>query len=163
MNNKETRVSTPQIPIDTIWETLEGSDIEFESESEAQTQPLNKIVVDDFSVFEIAGMEFIKFPSANGRTPILARDVLFDSVFGNNNNLAESDTTETGILRRMSSEILPLIENAIGSDNVLVFDTDLTSLDGLKDYGTLYSKISLPNVDFLLLFLMILKVQLYSS
>lgn len=128
--------------IEEVWEVLENNKPEIETE----TCP-PRFCVDDFRVFEIAGIEFIKFPSFNGTTPILSKNVLCSSVFGNTNNL--SDTAESGILSKLTTDILPLIEADIGSENVLEFETDLVSLDGLTDYGTLYSKISLPTVDFL--------------
>lgn len=128
--------------IEEVWEMLENNKPEIETEN---CPP--RFCVDDFCVFEIAGIEFIKFPSFNGTTPILSKNVLCSSVFGNTNNL--SDTAESGILSKLTTDILPLIEADIGSENVLEFETDLVSLDGMTDYGTLYSKISLPTVDFL--------------
>ena len=37
---------------------------------------------------------------------------------------------------------------AVGDDNLCSFKTDLTTLDGLKTYGEIESKISLPTMDF---------------
>lgn len=128
--------------IEEVWEVLENNKPEIETEI---CPP--RFCVDDFRVFEIAGIEFIKFPSFNGATPILSKNVLCSSVFGNTNNL--SDAAEPGILSKLTADILPLIEADIGSENVLEFETDLVSLDGLTGYGTLYSKISLPTVDFI--------------
>lgn len=91
----------------------------------------------------IAGMEFIKFPSANGKTPVVMRDVAFSSRFGSNNDLRCSD-----VLKRMQENILPKIIAAVGEENVLTFQTDLTTLDGLKPYGVMKSKISLPTMNF---------------
>ena len=48
----------------------------------------------------------------------------------------------------MKEEILPKIENIIGAENVLEFDTDLLSLDGSAKHGVMKSKISLPTFDF---------------
>ena len=99
--------------------------------------------VPDGGTFTIAGMEFIKFPTVNGRTPVVAREPVFSSRFGDNNDLRSSD-----VLKRLQEEILPKITAEVGEENVLTFQTDLTTLDGLKPYGVMESKISLYTMDF---------------
>ena len=99
--------------------------------------------VKDGETFKIGDMEFIKFPSKDGQTPVVMKDIAFFSTFGKNNNLKESK-----ILERIEKEILPKVIAEVGEENVCTFETDLTTLDGLKPYGTLESKISLPTLDF---------------
>lgn len=99
--------------------------------------------VKDGETFQLAGMEFIKFPDMDGKTPVVMRNVAFFSRFGDNNDLRCSDA-----LKKMQEDILPKIIEAIGEENVLTFKTDLTTLDGLKPYGAMESKISLPTLDF---------------
>lgn len=99
--------------------------------------------VKDGDTFKAAGFEFIKFPSVDGKTPVVMRDVAFQSRFGDNNDLRASD-----VLKKMEREILPKVIEAVGEENVLSFRTDLTTLDGLKAYGVMESKISLPTFDF---------------
>ena len=93
--------------------------------------------------FKVAGIEFIKVKETEEGTVAVAKDCVFDSTYGENNNLHESK-----ILKRLQEEILPKIEEAVGTNNVLEFETDLTTLDGLKPYEPLKSKISLPTLDF---------------
>ena len=93
--------------------------------------------------FKVADIEFVKVKETDKGTIVVAKDCLFDSTFGRDNNLHESK-----ILKRLQEEILPKIEEAVGADNVLEFETDLTTLDGLKPYEPLKSKISLPTLDF---------------
>lgn len=99
--------------------------------------------VKDGDTFKIADMEFIKFPSVDGKTPVALKDIAFRSRFGNNNDLRSSD-----VLRKMEAEILPKIIAAVGEENVCIFKTDLTTWDGLKVYGEMESRISLPTMDF---------------
>ena len=99
--------------------------------------------VKDGEAFKIGKMEFIKFPDRDGMTPVIMKDIAFRSRFGDNNNFKESD-----ILQRMTDEILPDIIEAIGEENLCSITTDLTSLDGLKNYGTTESLIALPTLDF---------------
>ncbi len=93
--------------------------------------------------FEVAGIEFIKFTQEGDRVIAVAKDNLFRSDFGKNNNLADSK-----VLKKLNTDILPKIEEAVGAENVLKFETDLLSLDGSDKHGTVTSKISLPTFDF---------------
>lgn len=99
--------------------------------------------VKDGDTFKIAGIEFIKFPDKDGMTPVVAKDILFRSGFGDNNDLRASK-----VMKRLKEELLPKICAAIGEDNVCAFPTDLTAWDGLKPYGVMEDKISLPTMDF---------------
>lgn len=101
------------------------------------------IPVKEDGTFTVAGIEFIKFPAEGDRIPVMAKDILFRSRFGSNNDLRNST-----VLKKMEAEVLPKIIEAIGEENVLTFKTDLTTEDGLKPYGEMESKISLPTLDF---------------
>ena len=93
--------------------------------------------------FKIGDMEFIKFSDENGITTAVSKDVLFHSRFGDDNNLANSD-----VLKKLEEEIVPKIADEIGMENICDITTDLTTLDGLKPYEPLTSKVSLPTLDF---------------
>ena len=94
--------------------------------------------------FEIGGVEFIKFSGgADGQTIAVAKDIAFYSEFGKNNNFAQSY-----VLNKLTKEFFPKIADAVGEENVCEIETDLTTLDGLKTYGTMKSKVSLPTFDF---------------
>lgn len=99
--------------------------------------------VKDGETFKVGEFEFIKFPDANGQTPVVMKDIAFRSQFGKNNDLRSSE-----VLKKLKAEILPQIIAAVGEENVCTFKTDLTTFDGLKVYGEMESKISLPNLDF---------------
>lgn len=99
--------------------------------------------VKDGETFTVAGMEFVKFPDANGTTPVVMKSIAFRSQFGGNNDLRSSK-----VLERMVAGILPKIIDAVGKENICTFQTDLTTLDGLRPYGELESQISLPTLDF---------------
>ena len=99
--------------------------------------------IENGETFNVGGIEFIKFCEKDGKVYAVTREALFDSKFGETNNVKESD-----ILKTLESEILPKLVAAVGEENILEFETDLTTLDGLKDYGTMKSKIGLPTFDF---------------
>ena len=93
--------------------------------------------------FKIGDVEFIKFDQDGDKVTAVTKDIVFNSEFGSNNNLAESK-----VLKRLNDEVLPKLAEEIGMDNICDITTDLTTLDGLKPYGDLTSKISLPTFDF---------------
>ena len=99
--------------------------------------------VQDGETFKIGGIEFIKFPATAEGVPVVARDLQKAMTFGDNNDLRESK-----VLRWLREEFLPKIVAAIGEENLVSFKTDLTTMDGLDNYGVMESKISLPTMDF---------------
>ena len=103
---------------------------------------MKKFNVADKSTFTVAGIEFIKFPEVNGKVPVVARDILFNSRFGENNDFTNSE------IREKLADILEKIKSEVGAENICTFETDLTALDGLKPYPTLKSEISIPTFDF---------------
>ena len=104
---------------------------------------MEKIKCRDGEIFNLAGIDFIKFPDVDGKTPVVAKDILFRSEFGSNNDLRCSK-----VLMKLETEYLPKIIEAIGEENLCTIKTDLTTLDGLKPYGTMESLVSLPTLDF---------------
>lgn len=93
--------------------------------------------------FKIADIEFIKFADENGHTVAVAKDSVFGSRFGANNNFAESV-----VKNRLESEILPKIAKAIGEENIVEHEVDLLSIDGDDKWGKVKCKISIPTFDF---------------
>ena len=128
--------------------------VNFENLTESERKQLLKLVeksnggvelsdIEAGETFKIGDIEFIKFSNENGVTTAITKDILFESKFGESNNLAESE-----IINKLTNDFLPKIEAEISAGNVLEFETDLTTLDGLKPYGTMTSKISIPTLDF---------------
>ena len=103
---------------------------------------MEKIMLKE-NTFNVGGIEFIKFAEENGEVTAVAKDIVFRSEFGRNNKFGESK-----ILERLQKEVLPKIAEAVGEENILEHEVDLTSLDGLKTYGSIRSKISIPTFDF---------------
>lgn len=99
--------------------------------------------VKDGDTFQIGPFEFIKFPANGDKTPVVMRGFAFIATFGRSNDLRSSP-----ILSKMEQTVLPKIVECVGADNVCEFETDLTTLDGLKPYGKMTSRISLPTFDF---------------
>lgn len=94
-------------------------------------------------LFKIGEVELIKFSEENGEVTAVAKEISFRSDFGKNNNFAESK-----ILKKLNKEFLAKIADAVGEENIVEHEVDLTSLDGLKTHGSVKSKISIPTFDF---------------
>lgn len=107
------------------------------------TKKLTEIKIAD--TFKLAGIEWIKFAEKDGNVIAVAKDILFRSEFGSNNNYADKKCI---VRKKLETEILPKIEQIIGTENLVEFETDLISLDGDKQYGKYKSKIGLPTLDF---------------
>ena len=107
----------------------------------AENKILSEVGVGE--VFKVAGVEFIKFYDDNGNTAAVAKNILFDSVFGDNNNFAKSD-----VLKKLKKEVLAKIVKEIGAENVMEHEVDLTSVDGSNVWGKMKTKISLPTLAF---------------
>ena len=99
--------------------------------------------VKDGEVFSVGGVEFIKFPEVNGTVPAVAKNIVFNSRFGDSNDLRSSD-----VLKKLMDDFLPKIIDAVGVENLCTIKTDLTTLDGLKPCGVMASLVSLPTFDF---------------
>lgn len=93
--------------------------------------------------FKIGDVEYIKFSDKDGVTTAVTKDIIFSSVFGDNDNLVKSK-----VLERLNNEFLPKVAKVIGAENICNITTDLTAFDGFKPYGTMTSKINLPTLDF---------------
>lgn len=105
---------------------------------------VDDINIYDINIISIAGYEFIRLPEENGIVPIVARRRVLNMQI----DVTTNDFGHSFCLRTLNSDILPKIEQALGAENVLEFETDLTALDGRTEYGKMMSKISLPTIDF---------------
>lgn len=76
----------------------------------------------------------------DGKALTLTRDFVYENeIFDeNSNNYAESS-----IRRRLETEKLPELEKTFGADNVVEFEIDLTSEDGLDTHGKIKTKYGL--------------------
>lgn len=99
--------------------------------------------VNNGQTFKIGDVEYIKFADKDGVTTAVTKDIVFNSDFGENNYLAKSK-----VLEKLNNDFLPRVIEEIGIENICDITTDLTTLDGLKPYEPMTSKISLPTLDF---------------
>ena len=86
----------------------------------------------------VDGEEFIILEQFPGWTAVLRKDLLPElSRFGDSNNYSKSN------VRKILDEYAATLEEKLGAGSLLEHSVDLTSDDGLKDYGSVKAKASL--------------------
>lgn len=88
--------------------------------------------------FKLGKYEFFVLEHLCDETAVLMKDLLHESEkFGSNNNYNGSHADD------LCCDFSKEIEEIVGKDNIMEHEVDLTSDDGLKDYGTIKRKMSL--------------------
>lgn len=88
--------------------------------------------------FKVGEHEFFVLEHLCDETAVMMKELLYTSEkFGTNNNYEGSHVDE------LCSELGCKIEKIVGEDNLVMHEVDLTSDDGLEDYGTIKRKMSL--------------------
>lgn len=89
-------------------------------------------------IVKVGSHEFIVLEHREGGTALIRKDLLrTGEEFGDNNNYGKSKVD------RICNQFAEEIAGIVGEDNILLHEVDLTSDDGLKDYGTIQRKASL--------------------
>ena len=97
--------------------------------------------INENNQFELAGTTWTVLDHTEKGVVCIA-DRVATMRFGKNNDWRESKIREY-----LNTEFLEKIESEIGTGNVVEFERNLLSLDGLDDYGTCMDKVSLINLD----------------
>ncbi len=95
------------------------------------------------NVVKVGSHEFVVLEHREEGTALLLKELLRDSEeFGErNNNYAGSN------VEKICNEFADELAGIVGAENVLLHDVDLTSDDGLKDYGVVKRRVSLLTAD----------------
>lgn len=92
----------------------------------------------DGTIAKIGEYEFIVLKKNDDTVELLLKDILCERVFDDNTkNFAESS------IRNYLDEFADKLAGIIGEDNIVEHTVDLTTLDGLKDYGSCECRVSL--------------------
>ena len=92
----------------------------------------------------IAGEKFIVLDILKNGVLCLLKDFAYeDTMFDNNTN----NYTNSSIRKTLNTEYLKKISDVIGEENIVEFEIDLTSDDGLDDYGKVSDKVGLLTAD----------------
>ena len=89
--------------------------------------------------FKLGEFEFIKLDD-NEECFVITTNSIFESEFGETDDFAKSI-----ILKRLEDEILPKVEELVGANNVLEFESDLKTEDNRNKYLGINRRISIPS------------------
>ena len=89
-------------------------------------------------IFKLGEYEFVVLEHNNGTTKVLLKDILCRSAFSD-----EDCDFKKSKIKKILADFDEKISAIIGIDNVIPHLVDLTSNDGLKDYGETTERISL--------------------
>lgn len=92
----------------------------------------------------IMGLDWFKLPEENGVIPIVAKDRIDNMEFHYTSLERHNNFAQSTLLSTLQDFWLTTIERVLGADNVMEFETDLTSVYGEITYGSVRSKISIP-------------------
>lgn len=116
--------------------------IDLDSEQLENIVSVNKMQLSTLktgSKFKLGDEVFIVLEQTDNGTRVIAKEFAYcDVEFGYN-----SDWKASPIRKTLNNEYFKKISAIIGEKNILTMDRDLTSLDGLDDYGTCTDKVSL--------------------
>ena len=87
--------------------------------------------------FKVDNMEFVVLEQNGETTAVITKKVLEVMAFGDTNNFDGSDADD------YCKEFAEDVFEKIGTENIVEHTVDLTSDDGLKDYGSVQRKVSL--------------------
>ena len=108
--------------------------------ADQQKTKLSSITVGD--TFKIGKYELVVLSQDEGYTSVITKALVADAqAFGKSNNYAESEVDVK------CQEFAQELACVIGWDNIVLHEVDLTSDDGLKDYGVLDRRASLLTAD----------------
>ena len=140
INKTDISIKKGKVTIDLNPET-----VDFNSEQFAALICSNKVELSALKPgdeFKLGDEVFIVMEHADRGTRVISKEFAYREVrFGYNSNWYTSS------LRRMlNNEYFERIAAIVGENNIIPMDRDLTSLDGLDDYGACIDKISLLTV-----------------
>lgn len=105
---------------------------------------MKNVKVEIGKTVNVAGQEFIVLDILENGVLCLSKDFAYTNTMfdGNSNNYANSSIRKT-----LNTEYLKKIADAVGEENIIEIEIDLTSDDGLDDYGKVIDKVGLLTAD----------------
>lgn len=124
----------------TIMENKENLEELLRISSIKKKQVKDLQMKESISVADISWSKFAE--DSEGNAYMLADENIYDMGFGENN-----DWRESPIKKRLNEELYQKVVAELGTNALLIIQSDLFSHDGLRDYGICEDKISLLTYD----------------
>jgi len=84
-------------------------------------------------VFKIGKHDFIVLEQRKGETDVISKNLMAEDVMFDNDT---RDYNHSQLKELIENEIQPVIEAAVGADNLVEHEVDLTSVDMQNEFGT---------------------------
>lgn len=132
----------------TNYICINGKKIELTAEQIAQltgggcASTVKLYDIPEGETFKLGEYEFIVLEHNNGTAKVLLKDLLCKSVFSE-----EDCDFKKSKVKEILSDLSDKLSALIGTDNIIPHLVDLTSNDGLKDYGETTERMSLFTTD----------------
>ena len=122
------------------YDLVKREAVEENTADESKVRKLIEVAVGD--TVKIADCEMIVLEHTEEGTVLICKDLIEkEAEFGGSNNYEGSNVDE------LCQEFAERLRCAAGAENMVTFDVDLTSDDGLKDYGVIRRKAALLTAD----------------
>ena len=90
------------------------------------------------AVFKIGKHDFIVLEQMEGRTAVISKGFMAEDVVFDDDT---RDYDKSNIKAVIESEIMPVIEDAVGAENLIEHEVDLTSVDMQNEFGSCRCKV----------------------
>lgn len=95
-------------------------------------------------VFKIGEHDFIVLEQMDGQTAVISKKLMAKNVVFDDDT---RDYKESSIKKLIENEIQPIIEAAVGAENIVEHEVDLTSADRQNEFGTCTCKVRMITFD----------------
>ena len=109
-----------------------------EEKENAQTDKVELSTLNPGETFKIGEHDFIVLEQKQGQTMVISKGFMADDVVFDDNS---RNYNESSLKKLIESNIQPIIEDAIGADNLVEHEVDLTSVDMQNEFGTCSCKV----------------------
>ena len=109
-----------------------------EEKENAQTDKVELSTLNPGETFKIGEHDFIVLEQKQGQTIVISKGFMADDVVFDDNS---RNYNESSLKKLIESNIQPIIEDAVGADNLVEHEVDLTSVDMQNEFSTCKCKV----------------------
>ena len=109
-----------------------------EEKENAQTDKVELSALNPGETFKVGKHDFIVLEQKQGQAMVISKGFMADDVVFDDNS---RNYNESSLKKLIESNIQPIIEDAVGADNLVEHEVDLTSVDMQNEFGTCSCKV----------------------
>ena len=109
-----------------------------EEKENAQMDKVELSTLNPGETFKVGKHDFIVLEQKQGQAMVISKGFMADDVVFDDNS---RNYNESSLKKLIESNIQPIIEDAVGADNLVEHEVDLTSVDMQNEFGTCSCKV----------------------